>query len=100
MEIEKVKTIEEEFGKPIAKYTNTWGMTDEQLARRKTQVADLERHYPNLPGNWIEMVWSYCEMTPKDQVDEIVKNNLWDGEPNKKWRTGGIVKNSISISDN
>jgi len=99
MEIETVRTVDEEFGKPVAKYTNTWNMTDAQLARRKIEVQQLEKHYPNLPGHWIEMMWSYCEITPKEQVDHIVQNNLWDGAANKKWRNGGIVKNSISISD-
>jgi len=99
MEIEKVKTIEEEFGQPVARYTNTMGLTDAQLALRKVQVAELEKIYPNIPANWIEAMWSYCEITPKDEVDEIVKNNLWDGKPSEKWLSGGICKNAITISD-
>ena len=99
MEIEKVKTVEEEFGAPVVKYTNTWGMTDAQLARRKIEVAELEKHYPNLPSNWIEAMWSYCEVTPKEEQDRIIKNNLWAGKPDEKWLNGGVCKNAITISD-
>jgi len=99
MEIESLKTIHEEFGAPVKKYTNTWGMSEEQLARREIEVRELEKHYPNLPGHWIELMWSYCEVTPKEEQDEIVKNNLWDGKADSKWRLGGVCKNAVSISD-
>ena len=100
MEIESLPSIEQEFGTPAerTRHTNTWGMTDAQLSRRKLEVAQLEKLYPNLPGSWIEMAWSFCETTPDDVVKRIVDNKEWEGKP-KHRNTHGVIKGAVTISD-
>jgi len=84
------RTVEEEFGNPQERkrYTNTWGMTDEQLVKREVDVRELKRLYPKLPESWIEMVWSFVETKGEDEMQNIIKNKLWDGPPRERDRPG------------
>ena len=76
-------TFEQTFGTPgeRKRYTNTWGLSDEQLARRSYEVKVLKEKYPSLPESHIEMYWSFVETTPPDRLDQIINDKLWEGPP-------------------
>lgn len=57
---------------------NPYNYTNLQLAERKKALRDLERDYPNLPFGWLEMVYDFEKNTPKEQVEKIINEGLWE----------------------
>ena len=56
----------------IYKYTNV------ELAERKKALRDMERDYPNLPFQWLEMVYDFNKNTPDAEVKEIINEGRWE----------------------
>ena len=96
------RTIEQEFGSidERKRYTNTWGMSDIQLAKRDIQVKQLKELYPTIPISWIETMWSWVETSPEEDIKKAIEADKTKTEPAYKSRqTGGIIKGSIKIED-
>lgn len=93
-----VTTLEDTFGTPgeRKRYTNTWGLSDEQLARRDYEVKVLKERYPSLPASHIEMYWSFVETADPDHLERIVKEKLWEGPPRQRDKPGTVV-GAISV---
>jgi hypothetical protein len=101
-EVETKKTIEEEFGTidERKRYTNTWGMSDIQLAKRDIQVKQLKELYPTIPISWIETMYSWVETAPEEEIKKAIEKDKAKTEPAYKSRqTGGIIKGSITVED-
>ena len=57
---------------------NPYNYTKCQLAERKKALRDLERDYPNLPFGWLEMMYDFEKNTPKEEVEQINNEGLWE----------------------
>lgn len=90
------KTIDDEFTRQ-KKYPNDMGFDTETLQRRNNDMKEMQKAYPNMTPAWLEMAWNFCEITPKEEQDKIIKNKLWEGKPDKKKDTGGLIKDAMSI---
>lgn len=89
-------TLDEEFTRQN-RHTNDCNFSKEVIARREQEMKELVKLYPNIVPAWIEMAWNFHEMTPKEEQDEIIKNNLWGSPPEVKRQLGGILKNAVSV---
>lgn len=89
-------TIDDEFTRTM-KQTNDMGFDLATLQKRKNDMKELERLYPKMTPAWLEMAWNFCEITPKEEQDRIIKEGLWEGKPKKVRDMGGILKNAMTI---
>jgi hypothetical protein len=90
------KTIDDEFTRQ-AKYSNDMGFDTETLQRRNNDMKELQKLYPNMTPAWLEMCWNFCEQTPKEEQDRIIKEKLWEGKPENKRATGGLLIDAMTI---
>ena len=58
---------------------NPYKYTNVELAERKKALRDMERDYPNLPYQWLEMVYDFNKNTPEDEVKKIINEGKWEG---------------------
>ena len=58
--------------------SNPYNYTNLQLAERKHALKLLEREYPHLPFGWIEMCYDFEYNTPKEEIDKIINEGLWE----------------------
>lgn len=77
------------------KYINSCGFTEEQLQRRGNDLKQLVKLYPNTCISMLELAWSFHEFTPKEEIDDIIKNDKFS-KP-KARQMGGIIKDAINI---
>ena len=90
MEVEKVKTIDEEFTRTNYKL-NSKGFSDEQLLRRERDMKLMCQSYPGLTVGHAELIWNYVERTGKDKIQENIKNGTYDQKSDTYIR-GGLLK--------
>ena len=90
------KSLDDEFHRK-KKYINACGFDDATLRRRDLEMKELEKAYPNMCKSWLELAWNYCEFTPKDEQDEIIRSKIWEKAPSTRRNTGGVIKNSMNI---
>jgi len=79
------------------KWNNAMDFTEQQLIKRSNDLKQLEKLYPNIPYNWLEMTWNFCEKTPEEEHRNIIDNKLWEKEDAKQRVLGGVIKNSMTI---
>ena len=96
LEIESVKSIEDEF-KRNGRYVNDCGLSEDQLVRRKHQVEELRKMYPTICPSWIELAWNYCEITPEEEIKAKRESGYYDQKPERERLNGGLVKNAFNI---
>ena len=90
------QTIDDEFTRQ-KKYANDMGFDTETLQRRNNDMKEMQKLYPNMTPAWLEMAWNFCEQTPKEEQDRIIKEKLWEGKPENKRGTGGLLVDAMSI---
>lgn len=65
---------EEEFSlATTVRYTNAEDLTEAQCIQRKFEMNEMIRRYPNVPAQWIELVWNYCARTPMKDQEQLVQ---------------------------
>ena len=89
-------TIDDEFDR-TPKYVNDMGFNLETLQRRKNDMKKLQEMYPKMTPQWLEMAWNFCEITPMEEQNKIVKEGLWEGKPDKIRQTGGLINDAMEI---
>ena len=89
-------TIDDEFDR-TPKYVNDMGFDLETLQRRKNDMKKLQEAYPKMTPQWLEMAWNFCEITPMEEQNKIVKEGLWEGKPINKRQTGGLIVDAMVI---
>ena len=52
---------------------NPYKYTNVELAERKKALRDMERDYPNLPYQWLEMVYDFNK-----NVIKIINEGKWE----------------------
>jgi len=81
------------------KYANDMGFDELTLIRRKNEVKELAKLYPNVPEFWIEMAWNFHEITPKEEQDKIIKEKLFEKPSEINRMLGGVIKGAMKIED-
>jgi len=89
-------TLDDEFDRK-KRYINACGFDDATLRRRDNEMKELKKLYPNVCSSLLELAWNFCEYTPKEEQDRIIKEKLWDKKPTKQRQMGGTIKNAITI---
>jgi hypothetical protein len=79
------------------RYANDMGFDELTLIRRKNEVKELSKLYPNIPEFWIEMAWNFHEKTPKEEQDRIIKEKLFEKPCEVNRMLGGVIKGAIKI---
>ena len=97
---EHVQSVQEEFGKAEKKYTNDCGFDEITLIRRDLEMKQLIEAYPNMCTSWLELAWNFCEYTPKEEQDAIIREKKWEGKPTKERNLGGIIHDAIAVKTN
>jgi len=90
MEVEQVKSIDEEFERTNYKL-NSKGFTEEQLLRREQEMKLMCQSYPGLTVGHAELIWNYVEREGKDKIQENIKNGIYD-EKSNTYSRGGLLK--------
>ena len=96
-EIEQMATPSEiDLEIPRAKRPNPFNYDNLQFAVRDKAVRDMERDFPTVPQKWLEWLYDTIENKPKDEVERIIKEGLW--EKNIKERMGGgVIKDAMQV---
>ena len=83
---------------PIPRYQepNPYNFTPLQLAARTKALRDAAKDYPNVPTKWVEWLYDMVETKPKEEIENIINNKLWEGKP-KERGAGGTIPNSLII---
>ena len=71
-----------EIGDEIPRHEpeNPYNYTPLQLATRKKALRDLQKDYPSLTYAWLEMVYDWHENTPKEEIERIINNKVFEGK--------------------
>ena len=81
---------------PRAKRPNPFNYDNLQFAVRDKAVRDMEKDFPTVPQKWLEWLYDTIENKPKDEVERIIKEGLW--EKNIKERMGGgVIKDAMQV---
>jgi hypothetical protein len=81
------------------RYANDMGFDELTLIRRKNEVKELAKLYPNIPEFWIEMAWNFHEKTPKEEQDRIIKEKLFEKPCEVNRMLGGVIKGAMKIEE-
>lgn len=90
-------TIDDEF-KRKKTYINACGFDDATLRRRDNELKELAKLYPDVCISHLELAWNFCEYTPKEEQDKIIREKLWEKPPEKRRQSGGVLKSAMSIT--
>ena len=64
---------------------NPYKCTNVELAERKKALRDMERDYPNLPFQWLEMVYDFNQNTSSEEVIKIINEGKWETPGKFSW---------------
>ena len=78
---------------------NPMNYTNTEMATRKKALKDMKRDYPHLPNKWLEMVYDFHEMTPKEEIEEIINSGKWEVPGKFSEIKGGIIKCGEVLDD-
>ena len=87
--------VEDHFTR-LNKYPNQMNFSEEQLKRRERELKILQRDYPDVCVSWLELVWNYCESTPMEEQERVIKEKLWESKP-KEREMGGVITDAITV---
>ena len=88
--------IDDEIPRFVEK--NFYNYNSLQLATRKKAIRDAEKDYPHLSPKYIEWMYDIVENKPKEEVEDIINNKLWEGKAKERMNGGTI--NCMEILDN
>ena len=87
--------IDDEIPRYVDK--NFYNYSALQLATRKKALRDIEKDYPLVPPKFAEWLYDVVENKPKEEVEKIINERLWEGKA-KERMMGGII-DSVEILD-
>lgn len=74
---------------------NPFNYTNLQLAKRRKDITSACKDFPTVPRMWVEWMYDLTENMPKEEVEKIINEKLWEKEPDKKHDFGGTIKSFI-----
>ena len=90
-------SIDEEFNRKKT-YINPCGFDDATLRRRDNELKELAKLYPDVCLSHLELAWNFCEYTPKEEQDAIIREKRWEKPPTNKRQFGGVIPNAMGIT--
>ena len=77
----------------VPRYTkpNPYNYTEVQLATRKSAVRAMIKDYPTVPPMWCEWLYDVIENKPKEEVERIMNEGLWEAPGKFAEAKGGIL---------
>jgi hypothetical protein len=81
---------------PTYETPNPYNYTKVQLAKRKKDIKAMIRDYPTVPPMWCDWLWDVIENTPKEEVEKIINEGLWE-VPSKFDKAPGGVLNTVEV---
>ena len=82
---------------PRTKRPNPLNYTELQMATRDMQLRDMGTAHPKIPYKWLEWLYDTIENKPKEEVDKIINEKLWEDPINLTRQMGGIIKGSMTV---
>lgn len=59
---------------------NPYNYSNEDLAKRSKALKDIYRDFPSVNREWCKWLYDVLEHTPKEEIKDIMENNLWDAK--------------------
>ena len=81
---------------PDEKLKKLYNYTEFDLAKREKAINDGVRDHPKLPPKWIEWLYDIVENKPKEEVEKIINEKLWE-KPIKQRELGGVIKGALEV---
>jgi hypothetical protein len=78
------------------KYTNDCGFDLDTLKLRTIQIAELQKMYPNMPYDMLEVSWNWCQANTLEYQNECIASGNMN-LPSSRNGKGGLIKNAITI---
>ena len=75
---------------------NPYNYSKTDLAKRERDIKAMIRDYPTVNAMWVEWLYDVIENTPKDEVENIINNGLWEKESKFSKATSGVF-NTVEI---
>jgi len=76
---------------------NPYNYTELEKAKKALAIKDAVRDYPRLPEKWIEWMYDTIENKPKEEVDRIINEKLWEKPIKPDRMTGGTIKGALEV---
>jgi len=73
------------------KPSNPYNYDEIQLAKRKRDIKAMIKDFPTVSPMWCEWLYDVIENMPKEEVENIIKNKLWEGEGKFAKAPGGVL---------
>lgn len=70
---------------------NPYNYTKVQLAKRKKDIKAMIRDFPTVSPMWCEWIYDVIENTPKEEVEKIINEGLWEGPSKFSKAQGGLL---------
>jgi len=81
---------------PRATRPNPFNYDNLQFAVRDKAIRDLERDFSKVPLKWLEWLYDTIENKPKEEVEKIIREGLWDTQI-KERMSGGVIKDAMKV---
>jgi len=79
-------------GIPRYEKPNPYNYTKVQLAEKKSAVRAMIKDYPTVPPMWCEWLYDVITNKPKEEVEKIINEGLWETPSKFAKPLGGTFK--------
>ena len=76
---------------------NIHNYTELELVTKEKAIKDASKDYPRLPPKWIEWLYDAVETKPKEEIEKIINEKLWEKQINTTRQSGGVIKDALEI---
>jgi hypothetical protein len=70
---------------------NPYNYSNLEKAKRKRDIKAMIRDFPTVSPMWVEWIYDVIENMPKEEVDKIVNEGLWEGPSKFSKAQGGLI---------
>jgi len=75
---------------------NPYNYTKAELAKRKRDIKAMIKDFPAVSPMWVEWIYDTIENTPKEEVEKIINEGLWEG-PSKFAKAPGGLLHTVEV---
>lgn len=78
---------------------NPFNYSKVQLAKRKKEISDAEKDYPNVPGLWVEWMYDLLQQKSSEEIEKIIESGEWEKHTNTERQFGGTIQSCEVLDD-